>query len=229
MLSDGSEITLNTRSIVSVDMLRDARIVRLLDGEAWFNVHHDSRTFRVVAGDILLEDEGTTFNVYKHSHGTTITVIEGRLRISLDADRMRIDWQESAGAPAIHSRTLSMVLQAGEQVEIGRETGGDVFSKRTLTARQLEVAIEWRSGRIDFDGVSLSAAVEQMNRYTTRRIVIADPALLNYYISGSFGTLTNDTESFPAVLQTVFGVRVVSNPADPTVIQLVGPTSPRLE
>src|SRR5690606_10548060 len=55
-LADGSIVTLNTASRIEARMNGQERTVRLLEGEAFFEVAHDaSRPFRVYAGDGVTE------------------------------------------------------------------------------------------------------------------------------------------------------------------------------
>jgi len=64
LLADGSRATLNTASTIEVILQKGRREVRLVQGEALFEVAHDAtRPFVVRAGNALLKDVGTQFNV----------------------------------------------------------------------------------------------------------------------------------------------------------------------
>ena len=81
-LEDGSTIDLNARSKVRVRFSDRERDVKLLEGQALFSVAHDaSRPFIVSAGNTAVRAVGTQFDVYRKSHGTTITVVEGRVAV----------------------------------------------------------------------------------------------------------------------------------------------------
>ena len=70
-LADGSHITLNTDSAVSLDISRNRRSVRLLRGEAWFDVAKDpSRPFTV-------ETPGGTVLLAAHRAMESITLDRG--------------------------------------------------------------------------------------------------------------------------------------------------------
>src|SRR4029453_10983270 len=59
-LADGSVLYLNTLSRVEVTHSREARLVRLLEGEAMFAVEHDpARPFRVLSGATVIQAIGT--------------------------------------------------------------------------------------------------------------------------------------------------------------------------
>lgn len=65
-LNDGSIVYLNTRSRVEEQFSRQARNVRLLEGEAMFSVEHDrARPFRMISDDTVIQAIGTQFNVYR--------------------------------------------------------------------------------------------------------------------------------------------------------------------
>jgi transmembrane sensor len=63
-LPDGSIVTLNTRSRVTVRYNDNERRVELADGEAHFDVQPDAeRPFRVISGGAAVQAIGTQFNV----------------------------------------------------------------------------------------------------------------------------------------------------------------------
>ncbi|WP_447414957.1 FecR family protein, partial [Clostridium perfringens] len=60
----------------------DQRFVRMLKGEAHFDVaHNPARPFIVKAGDSTLRAVGTAFNVRLRPELTELTVIEGRVAV----------------------------------------------------------------------------------------------------------------------------------------------------
>src|SRR6185437_1306026 len=63
-LADGSEIELNTDSVLRTRITREERRVWLDKGEAYFNIRHDAaRPFVVMAGTHRVTDLGTKFFV----------------------------------------------------------------------------------------------------------------------------------------------------------------------
>src|ERR1700723_3878162 len=110
LLADGSRVTLNTASTIEVDLRRGRREVRLVRGEALFEVAHDpARPFVVRAGNALLNDVGTQFNVDLRSDRTTVTVVEGRVAVDSGSPR------GSAGARTAHggARPLAALVLGG--------------------------------------------------------------------------------------------------------------------
>lgn len=83
-LADGSRIALNGATRLQLD--RDKpRYAALESGEALFTVVHDAaRPFEVRAGDAVLVDRGTVFNVAQQTGGLEVGVAEGAVEFSRD-------------------------------------------------------------------------------------------------------------------------------------------------
>lgn len=72
-----------------------------------------------------------------------------------------------------------------------------------------------------FDGDSLQEAVDEINRYNRRRLVIEDPAVANMRIAGTFRT--TDLDSFLAALSAL---HVSAQRVDADTVRLVHRSSP---
>ena len=78
-LDDGSRIVLNGDTRLVLDKDRP-RFARLESGEALFRIVHDeARPFEVEAGDALLRDLGTVFNVVHEPRRLEVAVAEGEV------------------------------------------------------------------------------------------------------------------------------------------------------
>jgi transmembrane sensor len=76
-LPDGSRIALNGGTRIVLDKARP-RFARIERGEALFDVvHDDMRPFEVEAGDALMRDMGTVFNVMHDGEALEVAVAEG--------------------------------------------------------------------------------------------------------------------------------------------------------
>lgn len=65
LLPDGSKVCLNTASQIRYTFTRNARNVVLLAGEVSFEVQHDAtRRFSVLSGHTVIQDIGTSFDIY---------------------------------------------------------------------------------------------------------------------------------------------------------------------
>jgi transmembrane sensor len=191
-LADGSLMQLNTRSRVQVRFSDHSRDIRLLQGEAFFDVQHDaSRPFRVQAGDTVVEAVGTQFNVYRAGEQTKVAVIEGRVRI--------LEQEVTPDVPP-----QPQLIRAGEALSIAE---GRPLLK--LQAEEIAAAIAWRERKLVFSGKRLEDVAAEFNRYNNRRIVIADEAARDKLLSGTFNA--DDPDSLILFLGTLTDISVHSS------------------
>src|SRR3546814_15164189 len=81
-LADGSTVQLGPKSVIAVDYSSGSRAIRLLSGQAMFEVTHDpARPFRVVARDVTTTVLGTGFEVRMIGETTGVAVRHGRVRV----------------------------------------------------------------------------------------------------------------------------------------------------
>ncbi len=82
-LADGSRLTLNTNTLLAVKLTPQRRDVYLRRGEAHFEVVHDaSRPFFVHAGDAVISDVGTQFEVRLESdRDIDVLVAQGEVEV----------------------------------------------------------------------------------------------------------------------------------------------------
>jgi transmembrane sensor len=94
----------------------------------------------------------------------------------------------------------SFLMTAGEQVTVTAET-----ARRTANPN-IAGATAWREREIVFEAASLSDVAEEFNRYNQRQLVIKDPTLYGFHISGVFSS--TDPDSLIKFLQQRPGVKV---------------------
>jgi transmembrane sensor len=193
-LLDGSVLTLNAQSFVSVRLRATERDVRLLRGEAMFKVAHDkARPFLVHTQGATVRAVGTQFNVYARPDGsTTVAVLEGRVEVSAAA----VVKPEVGSAPKIASpaKLMRTALDAGEAASVAssgtihRDEHPDIGS-----------AVAWRQRRLVFDRTPLEEIVPEFNRYNRTlqmRIENVEPGA--YHFTGSFDA--DDPQSLALLL-----------------------------
>ncbi|MEX1033160.1 MAG: FecR family protein [Cellvibrionaceae bacterium] len=166
-LEDNSRVTLNTHSAMAVDYTGGERRVRLLKGEAWFEVAADpSRPFIVETGPGTVKVTGTRFNV---------RLEKGAAIVSLDEGRVQLDGGDSPGQ-------ASLVLARGHQAQL-TETGitaPEHFDHSAVTA--------WLRGQFVFYNTPLGEVVATLNRHRHGRILISGDKLNTLKVSGVFST-----------------------------------------
>lgn len=186
-LEDGSKVQLDVASRIAVSLGRKRRSVELLEGRALFEVAHDaSRPFVVRAGDGSITDVGTRFQVQREGNDVVVTLAEGIVAVS------RRDGQ--AGDRETR-------LQPGEQL-----SWSDKSAKWTLRSADTEAALSWTHGRLIFRGARLDDVVAEVNRYSRRKLVLADPSLAGLPVHGNF--LAGNADAVVAALKAVLPVRV---------------------
>jgi len=107
-LADDSVIQLNTNSQVQVDYSQGFRNIRLLQGEAHFDVaKNKNKPFRVYAGSGRVQAVGTAFNVYLRGSDVDVFVTEGRVAV---ASILNIDNQLPIDADASNSHASTDIV-----------------------------------------------------------------------------------------------------------------------
>jgi transmembrane sensor len=187
VLADGSRVTLNTASKIEVRLRASHRDVRLLQGEALFEVTHDARRpFDVYAGNVVVRAVGTRFDIDRRATRTAVTVVEGRVAMI------------AAGSA---TGTLP-VLSARDRVIIDSAGPGDLEHDVNLA----EITA-WMQHQLVFHDRPLGEVAEEFNRYNVGRIEIRSPSLREQEVTGTFSS--NDVASFIAVLTGIPGAHVV--------------------
>ena len=67
-----------------------------------------------------------------------------------------------------------------------------------------DTATSWKDGRLIFDNEPLGMIVQEVNRYSSRKLVVGDPTLSDMRVSGIFQV--GSIDSFAAALEASFPV-----------------------
>jgi transmembrane sensor len=187
-LIDGSQIELNTDTKIRVLERANNREVWLDRGEAYFQILHDgARPLTVNAGDERITDLGTKFLLHRDGDHLKIAVSEGGVRLEPSRDL---------------SRQKAIVLRPGD-IAIATSFGVSVKKEPEST---LTNTLAWRTGVLVFHHSRLADVAAEFNRYNHKQIVIADPAVANFEIGGTFPT--TDVDGFAAVTRDVLRLHV---------------------
>jgi transmembrane sensor len=184
-LSDGSRVDLGAASTISVDFAPEVRRVTLLTGEALFHVSKDpSRPFVVDSGGGETQAIGTVFDVHRQLEDVTVSVIEGIVRVQSEL-------------PA----SASTRLMAGH--EVSYSMSGKIGA---VKAASLPTTASWRDGELAFVDRKLSDVVADLNRYSSKPIVLADDDLKALRITGM--VQVNQMQGWLRALEKNMPVRV---------------------
>ncbi len=183
-LADNSVVRLNSDTLLKVDMTEAQRTIRLLRGEAYFEVSHDPRRpFVVVSAGGSTRAVGTQFDVYRQSSGVRVMVVEGRVEVATESgDAILLNADEAAVYKG-DGHSVSQVEHPNDQ-ELG-----------------------WLAGRLHFESTPLVDVVIQLNRYLETPLRITDPGINHLRLSGTF-RLSN-LEAIPELLPRLLPVSLV--------------------
>ena len=169
LLSDGSVVTLNTNSEISVHYTRAQRFIELLHGEALFDVaKNKQRPFVVQTGTTQVRAVGTSFNVKAlPDQPVQVLVREGIVEIKRPGVAVAPVVLVAMNNRAIAPQDAPITANPVETAEVGRE-------------------LAWRVGRLAFHGETLSEAAAEFSRYSDARIQIDDPEIAGQKVTGLF-------------------------------------------
>ena len=178
-LADGSRVMLGAESRLriphSYNTIAGGRQL-FLEGEAYFEVRHDStRSFQVHTRTGIAEDLGTEFVVtsYPETHGMRVVVRSG-------AVALRRAPREN-GQAALVDTTPLLKLSGGD---LGRlDTSGVAVLTR---GADISSYLAWTKGTLLFDGTPLRDALPQIGRWYDLEIRLADSSIGDRHLTASF-------------------------------------------
>jgi transmembrane sensor len=195
LLVDGSEVTLNTDSLLEVAYSPDERRLVLDRGQALFKVARDAeRPFSVIAGTRQVITHGTEFDV------------------RVDADFFRV---------ALLEGSISFAPRAGRQDGLVKLRPNEVLTARgegiVLESEDVQALTSWRDGLLVLHDSDLQSAAAEMNRYDATRIEFADERTARMRISGAFRV--GDSRAFAEALKDVLPVVTTERSSDRIVLK----------
>lgn len=184
-LSDGSVVTLNTNSEISVRYARDQRFIELLHGEALFDVAKNKhRPFIVQSGTTQVRAVGTSFNVKAlPDQPVQVLVREGVVEIKRPGVSVAPVVLVAMNNRAIAPQDAPITANPVETAEVGRE-------------------LAWHVGRLAFHGETLTEAAAEFSRYSDARIEIDDPEIAGQKVTGLF--VSTDPVGFASAIAVSF-------------------------
>lgn len=192
VLADGSRVTMNTGTQITVDFRPDRRIVRLVRGQALFDVaHNPQRPFSVTAGGRVVTALGTMFEVQ---------IGRGQLHVTLMRGRVVIDPPRANATPG----AAPSAPQAPTYLAPGQQFTVTVRSAPEVHAVDVNRQMLWRQQLVEFDNAPVAQAVAELNRYSLKPIVIPDARVGQMRISGVYKT--GDPEAFAELVSTMLPV-----------------------
>lgn len=195
LLPDGTRVVLNTNTRIEVNYDERARRVRLIRGEARFDVSkRPTWPFIVSVNNQEIRALGTSFIVRQDSQDLSVTLVEGQISVTPIA--------RNDEAPASDPQ----VLRPGQRLVLSQHHAPAVDRP------ELTHITAWERGRVEFDDTPLKDAANEMNRYTTSHVTVPDDDVAQLRIGGVFRARGSD--EFVKVVTAAFGLRADRNGDD---------------
>jgi len=175
ILADGTKVWLNAATSLRFPATFSGkdRVVELTDGEAYFEVaHNSSRPFKVnVAGRGDIEVLGTHFNVnaYKENASIQTTLLEGAVKFT-SGNRLQI-------------------LKPGQAAVVGVNTNNS-NPIELIPDADIEHIMAWKDRLFDFDNEELTGVMEELSRWYDIDVVYQGPVPEGHY-SGAISREVN--------------------------------------
>ena len=204
LLRDGTRVVLNTDTRIEVDYDAEVRRVRLIRGEAWFDVSkRPAWPFVVTVGGREIRALGTSF-IVRHDdiQNFSVTLVEGRISVAA---------AHEAASPDVR------ILTPGQRLRVSDDRSPIV--DRPELAR----VTAWEHGRVEFDDTPLKDAADEMNRYSTRHVTMADADVARLRVGGV--VRAGDSEEFLRIATAACGRRADRRGGDIVLSKLAAPAS----
>jgi len=213
-LQDGSQIQLNTNSLLEVNYSPTQRQLTLVRGEARFDVAKDkNRPFTVTAGEKSFTALGTIFNVQKNTNqAMELVVTEGKVLITKAMASVSDikDSLLSATASTKSEQLEATLVISGEKAVIAKNSASIAKTPvEKVTLDQINRDLAWQQGMLIFEGEPLSTALAEISRYTASSFEIVDSQLAELTVAGYFKA--GDIDGLLTSLQSNFGINYHKN------------------
>lgn len=186
-LADGSRVQLDGDSAIAVAFSSGRREVRLLRGQAFFDVARDrERPFHVRAAALDVQVTGTAFNVDLGAARPAVAVAHGSVRV--------VDQEAGRELAAGLGAGQTLVLDADHHAQQGSQPVGQIAA--------------WRDRRLIADNARLADMVERLEPYLPGVVLLRDAELAERRITGVYD-LRNPEAALRAMAQP-HGGRVAS-------------------
>ncbi|MDH7463195.1 FecR domain-containing protein [Chitinophagaceae bacterium 26-R-25] len=143
-LSDGTKVWLNAASSITYPVVFTGKERKVsITGEAYFEVvHNTAKPFRVQAGNMLVEDIGTAFNVHAYADEPSIktTLVNGSAKIS--------------GKEEAH------ILIPGQQAIV--KMNENAIRVKSVNVEQV---VSWKNGQLLFENEDLATIMREVSRW----------------------------------------------------------------
>lgn len=187
-LEDRSVLTLNTASQVRISFSDAKRVVDLIEGEVLFDVIPDPmREFIVRAGPTLVRTVGASFSVAR--------LADAPINVLVRAGAVDVSRTGAAQLQKTRINAMQVVTLTPVRAVVG-----------TAPANEIDRNLAWRDGQIGFEGETLREAAREFARYSSVRIIFADPSVARETVTGLY--VSTDPIGFAQAVGMAFDLQV---------------------
>lgn len=221
VLPDGSVVLLRTGAELSVDFSAALRRVRLIRGEALFEVAKNAqRPFIVSAGGVDVRAVGTAFAVTLQQSAVEVLVTEGQVAVQeTDNQGQRLeDSSEDAAATikkidapapdpsmsAIRPVASEWMLDAGKRIVVGFEVSAVTPEVVPLSPAEIDERLSWRVPRLQFARTPLHDAIAMINQYSRSQLSLEGTVLKDVPLSGAIRA--DNIDALLELLELEYGI-----------------------
>ncbi len=161
-LADGSVVQLDSDTAIAVDYAGDHRDVRLLAGQAFFEV---------------MPDKGKPFHV--RAEGVRVTVTGTAFNVELRPGRVGVDVQHGSVRVEDSARVLAAALTAGQRLRY-------LDGQAQVSAFAPSQTAAWRQGQLIADDQPVAELVRELAHYLPGKVLLRDDALGGKRVTGVY-------------------------------------------
>jgi transmembrane sensor len=191
-LPDGSAITLNTQTRLTVAFSNLSREVRLLRGEALFEVAADAlRAFTVKSFNTSITSAAATFTVRAlRPDDLQVMVRDGEVQVT-----------ETAHITPVRLNANTVV----RTVNASPANAAAPLLAEQLSPIEVDRRLSWQRGLLSFEDIPLGDALREFSRYSDTRIVIDEPAISKLRVVGLYSA--SDPVGFAKTVAISLGLK----------------------
>jgi transmembrane sensor len=221
-LTDGTVVRIGPGSRLRLSFGDDHRSVRLLEGEAMFDVAKDpARPFFVQSEMVGVLAVGTEFRVSRRGGEDVVAVTEGTVAVYRDG-RDEVRGAVTQPAAQLANATGGVALTAGEQVSVSKVNQSQPVAKQKVN---VDYELAWADGWVTYEDKTIAEVANEFNRRNRVKIVIVDASIAARRLAFFRGSAT-DPESFVAALAVSSDITVVRDDPEELRVELNRQISP---
>lgn len=190
ILPDGSSIAIDAKSKIKIKYVNNKREVVLYSGQAMFNVKKDAqRPFVITSGQTAIEVVGTRFEVSNIEDTTTVSVLNGKVKVGY----MATLFQEPRNISFLTQGQKMAVSNSGQVTYLGKTNLDEIAS--------------WVNDELIFRKITLQNAFKHFARYQDIEVIFENKEAGNKLFSGKFHT--NDIDTFIFAIQKIYPIQII--------------------